>query len=276
MPRCLLVGVAGASLLLCSCARPNPLFGESSETGGDAGDTAAVQVTDGQTGAMGPSLTVGEGTTVAKDDDDDDDDADGTTASTDTSTDVGESGDDKGMDVSSTSSDTGDTGDTGDTDTGVALSPCCENIGEPGCADPMVEACVCDSDPFCCSNLWDALCIESAVGNCGIECHNESTCCATSNGYGCGDSTIETCVCNLEPECCNINWTVQCMFLATDSCMADCFSDEDCCTAVPDVPGCEEPQVWECVCSMDAFCCDVEWDGMCIMTAEDSCGLLCP
>ncbi len=58
---------------------------------------------------------------------------------------------------------------------GLALSvepcvseACCESIGR--CPDPVIAACVCMGDPFCCETTWDAVCIEAAVGECGLVC----------------------------------------------------------------------------------------------------------
>ncbi|MHC5004673.1 MAG: hypothetical protein ACYTJ0_16290, partial [Planctomycetota bacterium] len=48
----------------------------------------------------------------------------------------------------------------------------------------------------------------------------------------------------------------------------------DCCVANGS-PGCDDPACQETVCAADAFCCDVEWDGICAATAQDLCGELC-
>lgn len=48
----------------------------------------------------------------------------------------------------------------------------------------------------------------------------------------------------------------------------------DCCTDT-NMPGCEDPTVQACVCDIDAFCCNNEWDNTCAGIAEAMCGLNC-
>jgi hypothetical protein len=47
-----------------------------------------------------------------------------------------------------------------------------------------------------------------------------------------------------------------------------------CCTATA-LPGCIDPAVEACVCAVDGFCCDTEWDALCVTTGADSCGSGC-
>jgi hypothetical protein len=44
----------------------------------------------------------------------------------------------------------------------------------------------------------------------------------------------------------------------------------DCCID-NNTPGCEVPSVQSCVCAMDAFCCDTEWDNTCAGIAANQC-----
>lgn len=48
----------------------------------------------------------------------------------------------------------------------------------------------------------------------------------------------------------------------------------DCCTDT-NMPGCEDPAITSCVCDIDAFCCDNEWDNTCAQLAQNSCALDC-
>lgn len=36
---------------------------------------------------------------------------------------------------------------------------CCESSPLPGCEDSSTASCVCDADPYCCGNQWDATCV---------------------------------------------------------------------------------------------------------------------
>ena len=43
--------------------------------------------------------------------------------------------------------------------------------GGAGCdGDPVVEACVCMLDPWCCSSDWDDLCAQEGIDSCGAVC----------------------------------------------------------------------------------------------------------
>ncbi|MDD9942334.1 MAG: hypothetical protein OXU20_14905, partial [Myxococcales bacterium] len=42
---------------------------------------------------------------------------------------------------------------------------------------------------------------------------------------------------------------------------------EACCVAHSD-PGCEARDVAECVCDFDPYCCEVAWDGICVVQLE--------
>lgn len=43
----------------------------------------------------------------------------------------------------------------------IAPGECCEQnlLGGSGCIDPYVQDCVCASDPYCCTQEWDDLCV---------------------------------------------------------------------------------------------------------------------
>ena len=40
-------------------------------------------------------------------------------------------------------------------------------------------------------------------------------------------------------------------------------------------PGSSDPGVTECVCALDAYCCDIEWDDQCVDEAQEECGAGC-
>ncbi len=47
---------------------------------------------------------------------------------------------------------------------------CCFPHGGIGCDDPVIEACVCALDPFCCNVAWDGICVNAALFDCGAAC----------------------------------------------------------------------------------------------------------
>ena len=114
---------------------------------------------------------------------------------------------------------------------------CCEAHEIPGCDDKAVEACVCAKDGFCCQTAWDGLCVQEVEQfGCGL-CGAPATC-----GDAVCDPT-ETCV-NCEKDC------------------GPCVTGP-CCEPHAGT-GCEDPAVTACVCAQDAYCCQVEWDTLCV------------
>ena len=59
------------------------------------------------------------------------------------------------------------------------------------------------------------------------------------------------------------------------NCKADCGECEGNCCQPQDAPFCEDPDVVDCVCEIDAYCCEVSWDDVCIEQAIEECELNC-
>jgi hypothetical protein len=53
------------------------------------------------------------------------------------------------------------------------------------------------------------------------------------------------------------------------------FVVSDCCVAHGGT-GCEELDVETCVCALDVYCCDTQWDAVCAARAATDCGASCP
>ena len=102
-------------------------------------------------------------------------------------------------------------------------------------------------------------------------------CCDAQDAAGCGDDTIESCVCAGDDFCCTVQWdlfcTVQVVRLGCGECPG-IGGDGDCCAAHGN-PGCDDESVEQCVCEMDFVCCLQPWDDVCVQTASDSCGAAC-
>ncbi|MEZ4266201.1 MAG: hypothetical protein R3F39_07465 [Myxococcota bacterium] len=77
--------------------------------------------------------------------------------------------------------------------------------------------------------------------------------------------------------------TAQLSFPVHVSAGADCGPgfEGDCCVDSTDdgtgagTPGCEDPDVTDCVCALDPFCCAVAWDAICVDEAINDCGTVC-
>ncbi len=125
---------------------------------------------------------------------------------------------------------------------GEALAPTC---------DPCVEAvCANDATAACCTDTWGEDCVAAVEAVCGLEC----------GGGSCGDG-----VCDDESESC-------------ETCPSDCGECGTCEHEICEAGGPLDPSCDECVanvCSIDSFCCEVEWDSICIAEAEEICGIDC-
>jgi hypothetical protein len=137
-------------------------------------------------------------------------------------------------------------------------SVCCEEKVTAGCPElQAVEHCVCEAHPECCTDAWGDDCVEEAEGHCGLSCI------AGPGGY-CGDGD------------CDPGETA-------GTCLADCSGqpDHDCCTSILNSetsewnPGCVDEGIETCVCALDSWCCEFNWDRKCAITATNFCGLAC-
>ena len=183
-----------------------------------------------------------------------------------------------------TTDDPTDPGTTG----GGEDSPCCDPSDAPGCAaDPRLETCVCKADDFCCNMAWDEKCVGVAVGECGLTCDGGGDdgppptggdCCAGNGSPGCDDMTVQDCVCALDSYCCTDEWDGICAAEAQYECGNDCGLPPpggDCC-APHDAPGCDIPEINDCVCDESNFCCLFPWSDDCIGIGVEECGAECP
>lgn len=159
---------------------------------------------------------------------------------------------------------------------------CCEPGEGPGCTEASIERCVCAYDPFCCEQAWDSVCVD-LVGDAGCgPCpppDRPASCCEAGLQSGCDDALIETCVCDVMPECCTQQWTAACAAAVEELICGECQVDagqNDCCEISPD-PGCVDQAVAECVCMSDSYCCEFAWDSQCVDEVESlQCGVCDP
>lgn len=156
---------------------------------------------------------------------------------------------------------------------------CCESSRGTGCGDPMVEQCVCAADPRCCTDGWDALCVdhvdELRCGSCTFgPAGFLEDCCSPHADPGCGDVDLAMCVCASDPYCCDVAWDQMCVDAIGESGCGVCpgpYAPKDCCTP-GEVAGCPDPEISECVCAQDPYCCEDHWDELCVDEATTYCG----
>jgi hypothetical protein len=64
---------------------------------------------------------------------------------------------------------------------------------------------------------------------------------------------------------CDANCEFDTNLCATDCCTPGGFGD----------PGCQDSEIESCVCDLDSFCCDVDWDQACVNQAINDCSAVC-
>ncbi|MHC5114183.1 MAG: M12 family metallo-peptidase [Planctomycetota bacterium] len=140
----------------------------------------------------------------------------------------------------------------------IAVGSCLEAHATPGCINPGCCAAVCDLDSFCCDVEWDDLCVQAAGQTCNLR-----ACCL--DGGWCAEVT--------EADCTAAGGTA----LAAGSTCATAICGEVCetatgsCYVAHPTPGCNDPACCTAVCDIDSFCCDFEWDQLCVDTAVANC-----
>jgi hypothetical protein len=197
--RCRDARVLAALLALCAACEVGGRVGAAEvvlASGGDVTSTGPIELPPGRSTATVADVDELDDTGVAPDSD---------------SSDTEPSAFDVGgpFDVDDTSGSDSSAGTTG--------TNCCEAMLGPGCAEPELEACVCDADPFCCEEQWDEACVDIAMfGGCIGGCIPPEPpppdhCCVANEGPGCLDAEIEACVCAQDPYCCSYTWDDVCV-----------------------------------------------------------------
>jgi hypothetical protein len=173
---------------------------------------------------------------------------------------------------------------------------CCATHEPPGCNDPACCDSICEIDPFCCTTTWDAICVNHAQKLCGCAppegCGeaDAGACCIPGGGGngspGCDDPECCETICDyVDSFCCEVQWDATCGDWAFQLC-ASCPPEEcapsagPCCNTysgpAAGAKGCSDPECCELVCSVDPFCCEIAWDGICGDQANDLCEICLP
>ena len=123
---------------------------------------------------------------------------------------------------------------------------CCSATTSPGCADSTVEACVCAADDYCCQTAWDETCVSLV----------EAEACGSCGGQGGGGAPPAT----------------------TSSAATTGGGAASACCMPRNEPGCpSDAAVQDCVCALDAYCCAIEWDDLCVdQITSFACGTCGP
>lgn len=120
----------------------------------------------------------------------------------------------------------------------------------------------------------DEVCAASA--SCCGDAYTFSGACAFEASTTCGPDACIDAVCTALPGCCNGSWDQSCVNAVIATCGVSCACAHDLC--VPDMgplaTGCD-PCV-DAICLADPYCCNADWDGICVDEIDVVCGILCP
>ncbi len=144
---------------------------------------------------------------------------------------------------------------------------CCEVNGTPGCDDAFCEDFVCSINPTCCESEWDLHCVMSADFWCGL-CTNFGPCCLDDGS--CTMIFVSECELmggtSMEAESCELIFCGELPEPCGQAGLGQCWPGGN------GTPGCEQEACCGDVCTMDPFCCEVEWDTLC---ADLGCDINC-
>lgn len=101
-----------------------------------------------------------------------------------------------------------------------------------GCTDSCAVK-VCNKDSFCCTNSWDATCVDEVTSVCGQSCSgggtgggSGSTCshneCNTGTKLKSGCDSCVTKICAADSYCCGTKWDAQCQSEVSSICNETC------------------------------------------------------
>ena len=159
----------------------------------------------------------------------------------------------------------------------------CLSVGNgPGCADGACCNGVCAQDPSCCNDRWDQACVTLARTTClpfaTWRCPCAGSCFEPHANGGCDDATCCAVVCRTDPNCCVIEWDIECSSLARGLCCGLPGCGNGCngsCLLAHDTPYCDDPACCATVCAQDPFCCLSAWDAFCVEYALERCSKGC-
>jgi hypothetical protein len=140
-----------------------------------------------------------------------------------------------------------------------------------GCENQVCCEAVCDADPFCCESQWDQICADEGTDIC-LGCGGVSTgSCYATHGPYCDDQSCCDAVCGADAFCCANQWDGICVDEATEMCNSCGGSVTGSCYSAHANAHCNDAGCCTTVCASDPFCCNNQWDSICVNEALDTC-----
>lgn len=131
------------------------------------------------------------------------------------------------------------------------------------CYDPCIDGVCADINP--------------TTDNCCIpEPPSWSAECTALQKSICGEYKCIKDICDVMPSCCATAWTQACVQLAanTPSCDTNCDCSHGICSNGGALNNKCDPCV-TAICKVDPYCCDTNWDGICVGEVGTICGIIC-
>ena len=155
-----------------------------------------------------------------------------------------------------------------------AAGSCLAAHGTPGCETESCCDAVCDDDAFCCENQWDSICVEEAQAICyGCGGVSSGSCYSPHTGVACDEGPCCELVCATDAFCCSSQWDAVCADEAVELCNSCGAELTGSCYAAHVKPHCDDDACCTEICTFDAYCCDTQWDTICVREALDDCAV---
>ncbi|MFO0874911.1 MAG: S8 family serine peptidase [Phycisphaerales bacterium] len=103
------------------------------------------------------------------------------------------------------------------------------------------------------------------------ECGAGGNCYDSNGGPGCSVQSCCYTVCTADSYCCNVTWDGICANEAIDFCTSCGSPGAGACFASHGGGGCQSSACCSSVCEIDSYCCNNNWDGICVGEAWDLC-----
>jgi len=154
-----------------------------------------------------------------------------------------------------------------------ATGDCAQVHASVGCNVNTCCSAVCAVVPDCCTVTWDQTCVDEANDFCAQCGDTDATCFAPHAGHGCSDTDCCALVTAVDSTCGHFEWDAACAELAMTLCAGCGLPTAGDCRAVHATPGCAIEECCTSVCAADVYCCETEWDELCVNRANATCGL---
>ena len=162
------------------------------------------------------------------------------------------------------------------------------NTGMPGVCGPGTQTCQ-GGSLQCVQNqpAVNEICGDNQDNDCngqvddGCGCSHDK--CTTGLALVSGCDPCVSSICQSDPYCCNVSWDSQCVgevqtVCGSGTCAGNC--PHSLCTPGPSntpfTSFCDSPGTCvQLICALDSYCCNFDWDSICVSEVGTYCGLTC-